>query len=201
MLSDLRIRNLKPAAKDVWKADGRNGLYIRVRATGGKSFVVRRSIAGKAQPPVTLGPYSDGPGVPGLTLAEARNKAAALAGRPVSNVTLSELLEDWFAQKVQKRYRRPHHVRGYINRFDDALKATKLRDLERLVVTQALRRYAKQRGPVAAMRALSILKTALAYAVDCGYVDRSPIEESPFGWHLNFRDPDGIPLEFYLPAG
>lgn len=32
-------------------------------------------------------------------------------------------------------------------------------------------------------------------------VDRSPIEESPFGWHLNFRDPDGIPLEFYLPAG
>jgi catechol 2,3-dioxygenase-like lactoylglutathione lyase family enzyme len=31
-------------------------------------------------------------------------------------------------------------------------------------------------------------------------VDRSPIAESPFGWHLNFRDPDGIPLEFYLPA-
>ena len=31
-------------------------------------------------------------------------------------------------------------------------------------------------------------------------VDRSPVEESPFGWHLNFRDPDGITLEFYLPA-
>ena len=24
--------------------------------------------------------------------------------------------------------------------------------------------------------------------------------ESPFGWHVNFRDPDGIPLEFFLPV-
>ena len=30
-------------------------------------------------------------------------------------------------------------------------------------------------------------------------VERSEIAESPFGWHLNFRDPDGIPLEFFLP--
>jgi glyoxylase I family protein len=30
-------------------------------------------------------------------------------------------------------------------------------------------------------------------------VERSAVEESPFGWHLNFRDPDGIPLEFFLP--
>ncbi len=31
-------------------------------------------------------------------------------------------------------------------------------------------------------------------------VEMSEIVPSPFGWHLNFRDPDGIPLEFYLPA-
>lgn len=31
-------------------------------------------------------------------------------------------------------------------------------------------------------------------------VEESGIEQSPFGWHLNFRDPDGIPLEFFLPA-
>ena len=30
-------------------------------------------------------------------------------------------------------------------------------------------------------------------------VEESGIEESSFGWHLNFRDPDGIPLEFFLP--
>lgn len=25
----------------------------------------------------------------------------------------------------------------------------------------------------------------------------TPIEKSDFGWHLNFRDPDNIPLEFF----
>jgi catechol 2,3-dioxygenase-like lactoylglutathione lyase family enzyme len=40
-----------------------------------------------------------------------------------------------------------------------------------------------------------------------GWLDRlrdqavveSGIQESPFGWHLNFRDPDNIALEFFLP--
>jgi catechol 2,3-dioxygenase-like lactoylglutathione lyase family enzyme len=31
-------------------------------------------------------------------------------------------------------------------------------------------------------------------------VATSGVEQSPFGSHLNFRDPDGIPLEFFLPA-
>lgn len=31
-------------------------------------------------------------------------------------------------------------------------------------------------------------------------VENSGVQESPFGKHLNFRDPDGIALEFYLPA-
>lgn len=31
-------------------------------------------------------------------------------------------------------------------------------------------------------------------------IESSGAQESPFGLHLNFRDPDGIPLEFYLPA-
>ncbi len=31
-------------------------------------------------------------------------------------------------------------------------------------------------------------------------VEHSGVQESPFGKHLNFRDPDGIALEFYLPA-
>lgn len=32
-------------------------------------------------------------------------------------------------------------------------------------------------------------------------VENSGIVESPFGQHINFRDPDQIALEFYLPAG
>lgn len=39
----------------------------------------------------------------------------------------------------------------------------------------------------------------LARLVEHG-VANSGVIESPFGWHVNFRDPDGIPLEFYLPG-
>ena len=31
-------------------------------------------------------------------------------------------------------------------------------------------------------------------------VENSGPESSPFGTHLNFRDPDGIAMEFFLPA-
>ncbi|MFC6239725.1 VOC family protein [Longivirga aurantiaca] len=31
-------------------------------------------------------------------------------------------------------------------------------------------------------------------------IENTGPEVSPFGTHLNFRDPDGIPLEFFLPA-
>jgi hypothetical protein len=30
-------------------------------------------------------------------------------------------------------------------------------------------------------------------------VVHTPIRDMPFGSHLNFRDPDGIPLEFFVP--
>jgi integrase len=177
MLSDRQIRAAKPGTKsdgekvDRWLSDGsRSGLYLRVRATGGKSFVLRRRRGGQKTEVITLGAW------PTLTLAVAREKVAALVGRNVSNVTLGELLEVWYRDQVEKQYRRPHEVEGYIDRIEPALKVVKLRNLERLEVRQALRRYAEKRGPVAANRALSILKTALRFAVDAGYIETSPLD-------------------------
>jgi hypothetical protein len=34
---------------------------------------------------------------------------------------------------------------------------------------------------------------------DAAGVSYTPIRDMPFGHHLNFRDPDNIPLEFYVP--
>jgi integrase len=167
MLSDLQIRKLKPGARDQWISDGR-GLYLRIRATGGKSFVLRRKRGGHAQN-ITLGAWPD------LPLAEARKKVAAYSGKSVSNTTLGTLLSDWYTDVVVKTYRRPREVDAYFDRIDAGLKVTKLRDLERVEVRRVLRRYATDRGPVAANRLLSILKTALQFAVDAGYIDVSPI--------------------------
>lgn len=168
MLSDLRIRKLKPGTRDQWVSDG-NGLYLRMRASGARSWVLRRKRGGHAEV-ITLGSW------PGLSLADARIKAGALAGRAASTATLGELLEAWHADVVAKTYRRPSEVGAYFDRLDAGLKVTKLRALERLEVRRALRRYADKRGPVAANRLLSILKTALRFAVNAGYLEASPIE-------------------------
>jgi integrase len=167
-LSDRRIRTLKPAHCDKWYSDG-NGLYLRVRATGGRSWVLRRKRGGHVEV-ITVGAW------PVLGLAQARLKAGALAGKDVSTLTLGALLDAWHADIVRATYRRPREVRGYIDRLDPALKATKLRNLERVEVRHALRRYAEERGPIAANRALSILKTALRFAVDAGYLQISPVD-------------------------
>ena len=170
MLNDLRIRKLKPGDKDRWLSDGdRSGLYLRIRATGGKSWVLRRRDGN-----ITLGPFGDGPR--GLTLHQARLKAAEYGTQRVTTITLGELLENWHADMVAKKYRRPDDVSAYFDRLESALKATKLRELDRLDVRHALRRYAEKRGPVAANRLLSILKTSLRFAVNAGYLTASPIE-------------------------
>jgi integrase len=168
MLSHRRIRALKLVHCDKWYSDG-NGLYLRVRATGGRSWVLRRKRGGHVEV-ITLGAW------PAVGLAQARLKAGALAGKDVSTLTLGALLDAWHTDIVRKTYRRPREVRGYIDRLDPALKAIKLRNLERVEVRHALRRYAEERGPIAANRALSILKTALRFAVDAGYLQISPVD-------------------------
>jgi integrase len=144
-------------------------LYLRVRRTGGRSWVLRRKRGGHVEV-ITVGAW------PALSLAQARQKAGALAGKDVSTRTLGALLDTWHTDVVRKTYRRPREVQGYIERLDPTLKATKLRNLERVEVRHALRRYAEVRGPVAANRALSILKTALRFAVDAGYLEISPVD-------------------------
>jgi hypothetical protein len=158
---------LKPGPRDHWECDS-PGLYLRIRATGGKSFVLRRKRGGKAQV-MTLGAWPD------LPLAEACKKVAAYSGKSVSNTTLGTLLSDWHADVAVNNYRRPREVDAYFHRIEAGLKATKLRVLERVEVRRVLRRYATDRGPVGANRVLSILNTALQFAVDAGYIEVSPI--------------------------
>jgi integrase len=167
MLSDLQIRKLKAPDRDRWISDG-NGLYLRVRATGGRSWVLRRRRESGGN--VTLGTW------PALSLAQARIKAGGYNGKVVNKLTLGELLEEWHADVVARSYRRPDAVAAYFERLEPGLKTKKLRDLERIAVRQALKRYGQERGPVAANRFLSILKTALRFARDAGYIEASPIE-------------------------
>ena len=59
-------------------------MYLRVRTTGGRSWVLRRKRGGHVEV-ITVGAW------PALGLAQARIKAGALAGKDVSTLTLGAL--------------------------------------------------------------------------------------------------------------
>lgn len=68
MLTDTKLRNLKPRAK-LYKVNDREGLYVAVTSTGTVSFRYNYSIHGR-QETITFGCYGRG----GITLAEAREQ-------------------------------------------------------------------------------------------------------------------------------
>jgi len=86
-LTDTSIRNLKPRDQDYMVGDGA-GLWLRVRTSGAKVFIVRKKAAGKTRI-ITLGKWPD------LSLLEARRKALDPATTaPRQGVTLAELADD-----------------------------------------------------------------------------------------------------------
>jgi len=64
-----------------------------------------------------------------MSLAQARIKAGGFTGKALRDLTLKELLEEWHADRVQKRYRRPDEVAAYFGRMEPALLSAKLADL------------------------------------------------------------------------
>jgi integrase len=71
-LTELRVRNAKPAAKPFTLSDG-NGLSLLVSPAGRKTWLVRYRLADGTRPaPATIGHY------PLLTLAEARTRAVEI---------------------------------------------------------------------------------------------------------------------------
>jgi integrase len=68
MLTDTKLRNIKPQAK-LYKVNDRDGLYVAVTPAGAISFRYNYAINGR-QETITFGRY----GVGGITLAEARER-------------------------------------------------------------------------------------------------------------------------------
>jgi integrase len=167
-LSDTGIRNLKPRAKDYMVGDGA-GLWLRVRTSGSKTFIVRKKTAGKAKN-FTLGTWPD------LSLLDARRKALDPATTaPRQAVTLAELCDEFYDSEIAPKYRRPHHVRGYLDKLVDELGKRRLDELTTREVSDFLKAYAKH-GKVAANRLLAIARQALGYGVESGYIKVNPAD-------------------------
>jgi len=72
---------LKPAPRDKWSCDG-NGLYLRVRATGGRSWVLRRYA--EAPHYVDQGSNTILPPTPPLSMRAWTSLAAASGSRSIT---------------------------------------------------------------------------------------------------------------------
>lgn len=187
-LLDSQVKALKPKDAEYMLNDG-NGLYIRVRPTGTKSFVLRRKVNGQTFR-TTLGQY------PKTSLRTARNLAGAERINDLETKrdkinfldttdirTFGDLLEDYYEVQIARDHKRPRQVRLYIdNRIPDKVKNL---DVCELSEYEALRfrggiqnwlvRYARESGPVGANRLLAILKQATRHGVAAGKILIDPL--------------------------
>ena len=193
-LTDSQVKALKYEVPDSagddkeWRNDG-NGLYIRVRPNGTKSWVLRRKI-NKVTKKTTIGHY------PKLSLRNARLKAAQERTNDAVQVktasrgivapgTFGKLLEQYYDEQIEPNYKRPRQVRMYIdNRVPDSLKSLTITDLDsnatrdfRVTVRDWLFSYAKSSGPVGANRLLAIFKQSTKYGTAIGYLTVDPLRE------------------------
>lgn len=190
---DSQVKAFKPYHdRDRWENDG-NGLYIRIRPTGTKSFVLRRKIKGETKR-ATLGQYGNGPHQ--LTLRKARLEAGRVRledqekKRDTVNFldttdirTFGDLLDQFYNVQIERDHKNPRPVRLYIdNRIPDSVKQldiTGLSDFQALRFRSGIQNwlvgYAKSSGPVGANRLLSILKQATKYGVAAGKILADPL--------------------------
>lgn len=169
-LTETTIRKLKDPAKEKLIGDER-GLYLRCYPSGRRSWLYR-SRKGGSWKTRNLGEW------PSVTLAEARNKAAALSKRVLpESVTFGDLLDEWFQRRIEPRYKVTRNIEVYVSRGKAEAGSTPLSQLTTKRLTDILVEYSDA-APVAANRCLSNWKLALKYAVERGYIERSPLENT-----------------------
>jgi integrase len=169
-LTETSIRKLKDPSKEKLIGDER-GLYLRCYPSGRRSWLYR-SRKGGSWKTRNLGEW------PGVSLAEARNKAAHLDKRVLpESVTFGALLDEWFQRRIEPRYKVTKNIEVYVTKGKAEAGNTTLPQLTTKLLTDILVEYADA-APVAANRCLSNWKLALKYAVERGYIERSPLENS-----------------------
>lgn len=169
-LTESGIRKLKDPDREKLIGDER-GLYLRCYPSGRRSWLYR-SRKGGSWKTRNLGEW------PGVSLAEARIKAAALDKRALpDSVTFGDLLDEWFQRRIEPRYKVTKNIEVYVGKGKAEAGKTPLPQLTTKRLTDILVEYADA-APVAANRCLSSWKLALKYAVERGYIERSPLENT-----------------------
>jgi len=150
-----------------WVSDG-GGLYLRIMPSDRRSWIWRTKRAGRTSY-FTIGDW------PAMAVKDARAALAKRTGKatPPNALTVADALEEWYGDQIGPRYRVTRNIRGYVDRAVTEFGNRRLQELTRAEIARFVRGYGKE-TPVAANRCLSVLKLALSWCVEMGYLDHSP---------------------------
>ena len=178
-LSDAGIARLRPGAREytVWDRSA-DGLGVRVRPSGGKSYVMLRQVPGPATR-ISLGPVSS------RNIAEARREFHARRAKlepereaaPARSVPpLREFVEDTWKAAYYDRYK-PTTKKGVHSLVAGRiLPAFGSRRLDRIRPSQVRRWFDafSRTAPGNANYALRIFRQIMNFAIACGHVETDP---------------------------
>lgn len=167
-LTDRAIRNYKPDGKDKFYSDG-NGLYLRVSASGSKTFAYRSKHSGVTKW-AALGAY------PATGLKEARDAVRELRDVVAQRtVTVAECYASWLLH-INREYKSPAQVKYRLDRhLLPVFGGKELTTITRADLATHLKTIAAT-APVQANRVLTDIKLLFDYAIDSGWLEVSPAE-------------------------
>jgi integrase len=187
------VESLTPREKSYLTHDATTrGLCVKVRPTGRKTFLVYRSVEGKPVK-VTIGAF------PAWTVLAARTKATQIIadlaqGKHKSRkavVTLEELVTRYTKHLTAQGRRHPEYVGQVYRRCWSAWGARRLDTITSVEIAERHDELVSG-GRVAAARAVKLLRTLFAYAVDMELMERNPAKR--------VRVQDSRPREVWLTA-
>lgn len=175
-LSERLIKSLKWDGKDQILNDG-GGLYLNLRRSS-RTFIVRKRRQGRMLV-TTLGKWKSSPEAAGMTLKEARAKAAVMAVEGVpSEMRVSALVERYQREIVEANHKRPHLADGYFRRaILPAIGPKRVADIKPLDLSGIVERYAKESGQRSGAQLLSQTKALFGYAVELGVIPFNPAQQ------------------------
>ena len=169
MLTDVQIKKLADPERDALvPAGGRDGLYLRLRATGKRTWVLRRRIGG-AWRVETLGDW------PKLTALNARRIAVTTETRVAVVVTFGDAARDFYAEVVEPTYRNaPHETLAYLIRDCKSLLPRRLDRVTQADIVKLIRAKTAT-APNAAAKMLAIVKQFFAWCQLGGLIEHNAI--------------------------
>ena len=178
-LTDAAIARLRPREREYTVWDSKvPGLGVRVRPSGGRSYVLLRDVGGRSKR-VSIGPVST------MTVAEARRECLARQASPepdsASGPTRAPLLRDFVANEWRQahfdRYK-PSTKKGVRSVLEGRmLPAFGSKQLDRITPAQVRKWFDafSRAAPGNANSALKLLRQIMNFAIACGYIDANPM--------------------------